>query len=325
MRFSSNVIRCEWHEERSRWRLTVTDIPSGVSSQHECQFLFAGTGILLDPRPLGIPGDDTFAGEMFHSARWRDDVSLQDKDVVVIGNGCTAAQIVPTIVGKTRSLTQFIRSKHWIMPEIDKFTVEFLRLTLKYIPGMTWAHRVFIYWAAEWELRGFYTSWSGEAFRKEREAWSKSYVKETAPEKYHDLLIPDFPMGCKRRVFDTGYLVALHSDNLTLTDDKILEIVPEGVRTEKGVVKADVIICANGFRTNDFLGRLEVVGREGKTPADHWKEYGGPEAYNCSVMRGFPNFFMILGKNDSAAIHSKFATLGQLGRETPAYSSFCLP
>ena len=43
-------------------------------------------------------------------------------------------------------------------------------------------------------------------------------MRATAPEKYHDLLIPDFDVGCKRRIFDNGYLESLHGPNLTLAD-----------------------------------------------------------------------------------------------------------
>jgi cation diffusion facilitator CzcD-associated flavoprotein CzcO len=104
-------------------------------------------------------------------------------------------------------------------------------------------------------------------------------------------------INSQRRIFDDGYLKSLHSDNVTLTDDTILEIVPDGLKTNRGFIPADVIVLATGFQTNEFLQKLQVVGREGKTVQDHWAEYPGPEAYNCSVMNGFPNFFLLLGPN----------------------------
>lgn len=42
---------------------------------------------------------------------------------------------------------------------------------------------------------------------------------------------------------------------------------------------------------------LDIRGRNGKTVTEHWSEYGGPEAYNSSVMNGFPNLFLLLGPN----------------------------
>ncbi|KAL2127409.1 hypothetical protein VTI74DRAFT_10801 [Chaetomium olivicolor] len=126
---------------------------------------------------------------------------------------------------------------------------------------------------------------------------AEKYMRSAAPAKYHDLLIPDFEVGCKRRIFDSGYLKSLHEENLILTDEKPLEIVPEGVRTAKGIVEADVIVLANGFVTNDFLIGLDVRGQGGKTLQEHWSSFGGAEAYNCSVLSGFPNMFILLGPN----------------------------
>lgn len=47
-------------------------------------------------------------------------------------------------------------------------------------------------------------------------------MKSTAPAKYHDILIPDFDVGCKRRIFDGGYLESLHNDKLHLMESKLL-------------------------------------------------------------------------------------------------------
>lgn len=51
-------------------------------------------GGLVEPKvwPEKIPGKDKFQGEIFHSARWRYDVDMKDKDVVVVGTGCSAAR-----------------------------------------------------------------------------------------------------------------------------------------------------------------------------------------------------------------------------------------
>jgi cation diffusion facilitator CzcD-associated flavoprotein CzcO len=122
-------------------------------------------------------------------------------------------------------------------------------------------------------------------------------MRETAPEKYHNILIPDFEIGCKRRIFDTNYLKALHAENLTLTNEGVAEILPNGIRMQSGeVVEADVIIMANGFATNQYLGGVEVIGRGGETLEEHWESFGGPGAYNCTAVSGFPNMFFLLGK-----------------------------
>ncbi|GKZ69748.1 hypothetical protein AnigIFM50267_004973 [Aspergillus niger] len=51
--------------------------------------------------------------------------------------------------------------------------------------------------------------------------------------------------------------------------------------------------------TLHFLSYMEVIGRGGKSVTQHWDQYGGPGAYNTSVMNGFPNFFMLMGPNSA--------------------------
>ncbi|KAH7263840.1 hypothetical protein BKA59DRAFT_520955 [Fusarium tricinctum] len=294
--FGVEVQSCQWVEEKKRWMLEIRDRETDDVFYHECRFLFAGSGILVTPREIDIPGSENFRGSIFHSSQWRDDVDVEGKNVVVIGNGCTAAQIVPSIVDKVKSLTQIVRSKHWILPPIDIVYAESMKKIFSYLPVVMMIQRLLIFLIAEIELKAIPMTTSAAKFRQKRRAQAEQYMRSTAPAKYHDLLIPGFEIGCKRRIYDSGYLKSLHSKNLTLTNERALKIVENGIETDRGFVKADVIVLANGFSTNTFLEGVAVTGREG-TLNQHWKSFGGAEAYNCSVMSGFPNFFMLLGPN----------------------------
>ncbi|KAL2258218.1 hypothetical protein VTK26DRAFT_8563 [Humicola hyalothermophila] len=312
MVFNAAVERAVWCEERGRWRLEGRrwrrdkGRRSGEGDEeeeeerfvHECQVLVAGTGQFGKPRELDVPGVERFKGPVFHSARWREDVDLKGKRVVLFGNGCTAAQIVPAIVHDTEHLTQVVRSKHWVYPPIDGRIPEFAKTLLRTVPGLTVVMRSVVYCLAEADWKGFALTESAAKFREKKRRQVEKYMRETAPEKYHDMLIPDFEVGCKRRIFDSGYLESLHAENLTLTDEKVVEILPEGVRMESGkVIDADVIVLANGFATNEYLDDVEVVGRAGETLKEHWRSFGGPGAYNCTALSGFPNFFLLFGPN----------------------------
>lgn len=294
MAFCVTVEKAVWLDERKRWRLQIRR-GDGTTFLHECHFLFSGAGHLTEPRELDAPGVDSFRGDIFHSARWRSDVDLTDKRVVIIGNGCTASQIVPEIVEKTKHLTQIARSKHWVMPPIDSPNARALQAMLTYLPGAMALQRFIVFCLAENSFRGFYMTDSAAKFRRQRQGRAERYMRRTAPEKYHDMLIPDWELGCKRRIFDSGYLKSLHAENLTLTNSPIQEITENGVRTEEGFVEADVIILANGFATNQFLSAIDIRGRGGETLPEHWEEFGGAEAYNTTCLSGFPNFFFMLG------------------------------
>lgn len=297
MKFGAEVSKCEWNEERARWRLTYKDLKTGDVFHHESQFLFSAAGLFSSPKELDIPGAETFKGEIVHSSRWRSDLDLTDKKVIVIGNGCTGNQIVPAIAPKVKHLTHLIRSKHWIIPPIDRENADMMIKMLKWVPGAVFMQRVMVFALCEWALMGFYETRFGKWHREKYRAISERFMRRKAPEKYHDLLIPDFEYNCKRRIFSSGYLESLHRDNISLTDEKGLEVTPEGIRTASGLIEADMIVLANGFQRHTFLYGTEVVGRGGETIDQHWASFGRPEAYNCCAISGFPNYFMLLGPN----------------------------
>ncbi|KAJ4424050.1 hypothetical protein N0V82_001297 [Gnomoniopsis sp. IMI 355080] len=298
MTFGVEVRRAQWIETKARWRLTIVRLENDTEFHHECQFLFGATGQIVRPRELDVPGVETFKGPVFHSSQWRQDVDLTGKKVVVFGNGCTGAQLVATIVRSTKHLTHVARAKHWFLPGMDAYIDDYTRAFLR-VPGVSALSRFLVFIFAEEQLRAFYQNWDSKRYRRNMGEKAEKYMRKTAPEKYHDMLIPDFEVGCKRRIFDPGYLKALHAENLELTNESVQEIVPEGVKMAGGrLIEADVIVACNGFQMQNFLSPIEVIGVGGETAEQHWaKMGGGPEAYNCVAMSGFPNFFAILGPN----------------------------
>jgi hypothetical protein len=58
-------------------------------------------------------------------------------------------------------------------------------------------HRFAVFAVAESDLSLFYMTKAGARARETRRKRVVKYMKETAPAKYHDLLIPDFDVGCK--------------------------------------------------------------------------------------------------------------------------------
>ncbi|RAL05414.1 flavin-containing monooxygenase [Aspergillus ibericus CBS 121593] len=297
IRHSVEVIKCIWMEEADRWVLYMRDVNTTELYTHECQILFAATGRLVEPRPCEIVGAETFHGSIFHSARWNHGVELEGKDVIVIGNGCSATQIVPAIVGKVKSLTQIIRSQQWVFPAANFEYGPFLQWAFRHVPFAMRLYRLRLFIRAEKDLRLFPMTKAAAELRQECRIQVDGYMRAVAPGKYHGILIPDFDVGCKRRVFDCGYLQSLNNDNVALTNAKIERILPEGIETDQGLIPADVIVLATGFRTNQFVSSIDVIGRDGRTLTEHWSQYGGPAAYNCSAVNRFPNFFMLSGPN----------------------------
>jgi cation diffusion facilitator CzcD-associated flavoprotein CzcO len=68
-------------------------------------------GILVEPKawPSSIPRKDVFQGDIIHSARGRGEIDLKDRDVIVIGSGCSAAQRRLCLLCSRRRLKQSLR------------------------------------------------------------------------------------------------------------------------------------------------------------------------------------------------------------------------
>lgn len=88
MTFFTEVESAEWDSERQVWIVHLRDIKTGKHFEHECRILYSAVGVLVEPKYPNIPGKETFKGDIFHTARWKDGVDLRDKNVVVVGNGC---------------------------------------------------------------------------------------------------------------------------------------------------------------------------------------------------------------------------------------------
>ena len=81
--------------------------------------MILSTGPITEPSVPQIKGIDTFAGEMFHSARWKHGYDLTGKRVAVIGTGASAIQFIPQIQPLVKELIVFQRTAPWVLPKAD--------------------------------------------------------------------------------------------------------------------------------------------------------------------------------------------------------------
>ncbi|PLB48509.1 FAD/NAD(P)-binding domain-containing protein [Aspergillus steynii IBT 23096] len=306
---NTNWIGGYWNENTKTWSVKLRDLKTGQEYFQTCSVLISAVGALTDPMPFNAAGKDRFTGEIIHTARWDHSVSLRDKNIVVIGNGASATQVVPTIAEEARSITQFIRSPQYFLPGGGNTDITPLwQMAFRYIPGVLFLLRLLTFLYLETSTPQFNLTDTGAKMRKQTSDISTSYIKESAPEKYWPLLMPKSEVGCKRRVFDhSGYVPSLQRDNVHLTNDPVESLHERSVSTKSGTeYPADVIVLANGFSLTQFDADLR--GRHGRTRTEHWKDMGYIEAFNTIGMSGFPNFFYILGPNSgrghTSVVHS---------------------
>lgn len=345
IQFNTDVKELRWIEADQEWEVTLSHLVSGTGdlAQHErdciarqeghhavytktetvrAKVIVSGVGGLVEPKaaPQDIPGFKDFKGEIMHTARWNNQIDLRNKDVIMVGSGCSAAQVLPELAkpeAGVRSITQLMRTPPWVMnnplpPEsVATFEQWFPRL-MTYVPGLAALFRLYLFLDLEMDFLKHFTdfSWSERA-RKKKETRLLKYMQATAPEKYHEILRPNYSIGCKRRVMDGGWYRSLHASHVELSTQPLTHVHSKSVTIGPGShhppnvseelkereLPADVIILANGFETNQWLHPLKVIGRHGKELEKVWKERGGAQAYQGIAMDSFPNFFMIYGPN----------------------------
>lgn len=290
----------------------------------------SAVGGLVEPKPpIQVPGLDTFEGEIVHTARWKPDINLQGKEVVVIGSGCSAAQVVPQLVKPeygAKHVTQLMRSPPWAVefmpPAAQETYMKYVPWLSTHIPGFQNALRKLIFAGMEAEFVALFTP--SEAARERRKKKAEellAYLRKTVPEEYHEIMTPDYEVFCKRRVVDEGWFKSLGRPDVEITTLPLTSVQPRSVTlgpgrhyppmsktsstapTEARTVPADVIVMANGYETNQWLHPLDVTGRNGRSLYKTWDSRGGAQAYLGTAMDGFPNFFMIFGPN-TATGHS---------------------
>jgi len=121
-------------------------------------------------------------------------------------------------------------------------------------------------------------------------------AREVPDPALRERLIPNYRMGCKRILVSNDWYPTLQRDNVSLVTAPIERITPGGIRTADGAEHAaDVLVFGTGFYATDNPVATRVFGRGGVSLAEAWS--GGEEAYQGTVVHGFPNLFLLAGPN----------------------------
>jgi len=300
IKFSSTVETARWHDDGQYWEVLIKDRKTKQTYTQRARVVVSAVGNLSVPRDCEIPGADSYKGHLFHSALWDHSLDWENKDVVVLGNGCSATQFVPVMAEKSRRLTQFARQAQFLSERPNPIYSSAFKAFMRYMPFAMRLYRLKLYSDMEKDFAGFDVE-TGRSIRDGLAADNAAYVKRMAPERYWDALIPKHEIGCKRKVMDTGYLECLHRDNVELiADDGVQKITETGVSTKSGrEISADAIVLATGFQVFKMLFPMQIYGQNGISLNEHWdtNHKGAAQAYLGTCIPNFPNFFTLMGPN----------------------------
>ncbi|KAF2723956.1 FAD/NAD(P)-binding domain-containing protein [Polychaeton citri CBS 116435] len=317
MRFNSAVEGARWDDDERKWKVKVS-VAKGSKEAEGCEaytissdFLVSAVGQLNQPKWPDIVGLDEFGGKVMHSARWDWTYDLKGKNIGLIGNGCTAVQILPELTKVANHVTLFQRTPNWVTPRLDTIVSPLWRSVFKYLPPVRWRIRGSMMDYRETVYDAVMDSESdlAQLFRSQ----CKEMLQETFPnnEQVREKLTPTYSPGCKRLIISDDYYPALAKENVKLetrpidkvTKDQVLvKREEDGVAVESYTQPYDLIVCATGFKTTEFMHPIAIYGREGKSLKDVWSK--GARAYMGTCIEELPNFGMLYGPNTNLGHNS---------------------
>jgi len=311
IRLNTRLTASRWDEATKRWVSTL-QTPDGTETI-ETAVLVSAIGQLNDPSMAKFDGADDFAGKMFHSADWPQDLDFKAKHVAVIGTGATAMQLVPSIADQVASVTVYQRSAQWSRPVAgysDSIT-QGAQWLLEHVPYYAEWFRFNMFWRYGDGLLPFLRkdpAWphperavnaGNDKHRQELTAFILSEL-EGRPDLIEQC-VPTYPPYGKRILLDNGWFRTLRKPNVKLVTDRIDHIARDGIVTANGELHpADVIVVSTGFKVTEMAARLNITGRGGKNLAEAWADEN-PTAYLGLTVPDFPNFFTMLGPNTGPA------------------------
>jgi cation diffusion facilitator CzcD-associated flavoprotein CzcO len=287
--FGQNVTRARFDEPRGLW---TVETASGRA--YRARVIVSGMGALSNPAHPDIEGMSRFEGERFHSAHWNQSYDLAGKRVAVIGSGASAIQFVPQIAPLVARLDLYQRTPPWILPKPDRAIGNAERALYRALPPLQRLMRLGVYCQLETRVLAF--TLDPSLMRPVAEYAQRYLRRSIADPALRAQLTPSYTVGCKRVLLSNDYYGALARPNVEVITAGIREIRARAVvdRTERER-EVDAIICATGFKVQDFIPRGVFFGRGGQDLADAWR--GGAQAYKGTTVAGFPNLFLLLGPN----------------------------
>ncbi|OTB08913.1 hypothetical protein M426DRAFT_129151 [Hypoxylon sp. CI-4A] len=316
IRFGSLVEGSTWDENSKKWHTNVKlaqgsrEAETNPGYTISSNFLVSAVGQLNQPRYPDIQGLNGFTGKTMHSSRWDWSYDLTGKTVALVGTGCSAVQILPEVAKFAKKVTVFQREPHWIIPRGDYEIPESTRALYRLFPYLQdyWRRRHICDREATHAALSFGTHEENKTVKK----MALDHMHEQLPNQPElwEKLTPKYALGCKRIVMSDSFYPALARPNVHLETRHIHSIKDDVIRvTGKDGQLADaephydLIICATGFRAQEFLHPLKIVGRNGRVLHDQWKD--GAQAYLGTCAEDMPNLGIILGPN-SGLLHNSF-------------------
>ncbi|WP_448585963.1 flavin-containing monooxygenase [Thermaurantiacus sp.] len=286
IRFRHRVKRLSFDSSSARWTLEV-ETPEGPAL-FEAGFVVMAAGYYSYDNPHNpvFPGEERFAGPLFHAQFWPRDLDYRDKRVVVVGSGATAVTLVPALAGLAAHVTMLQRSPTWMVsrPSTDRVANAIRRV----LPPMLGYNLV--------RLRNVLLQrWVFARARSVPEKVNARVMamlrKELPEEEIRANFTPRYNVWEQRLclVPDSDFFRAMRAGRAAVVTDEIAEVTGRGLALKSGRhLEADIIVKATGLRLQ-MMGGAEVVV-DGQPLSLHERF-----TWRGMMIEGVPNLVYVFG------------------------------
>lgn len=226
-------------------------------------------------------------------------ISGSDTDLLI---GCTAVQILPEIAKVASKVTVFQRTANWVVPRMDAPVSPFMRNVYRYLPPIRWRKRALQMDFRESTFDAIVDSKSDVAKAFKDMSMDMMHAQLPDQPEMWKKLTPTYNLGCKRIIISDDYFPALDQPNVELETRPIQSISDRSVKVtgangeaEDMGTEYDLVVCATGFKTVDFMHPIKIYGKGGRPLSEVWKD--GARAYLGTCVEDMPNFGMLYGPN----------------------------
>lgn len=294
IRFATRLDAASWDVASARWTLTLTG-----GRRLDTRFLILATGALNQPLVPALADAELYRGTVVHTAQWDPALSMRGKRVAVVGAGASAIQVVPAAVDEADAVFVSVRTAPHVMPKPEEHYDEADKRYFREHPEELQRRRAELY--DFWNRSTHAQAVMDEEFLTTAEATWRAHMEAAVTDpRLREILTPDYRFGCRRPVVSNAFYPAVADPKTTVTASGVVGFTERGIRTADGQEwDADLVVLATGFRATEMFENIDLVGEHGATLVETWRD--GPQAFQGTLVRGFPNMFLLTGPNTQAS------------------------
>ena len=255
--FDTEVISLTW--KNNQWT-TKTKAKKFTS-----QFVICCTGS-RDRKKPHLPKfkhESKYKGQIVHTQAWGN-TDCKNKNVTIVGSGCTAITMAPSIIKEAKKVTLVQRSPAWIIniDSQEKSTRSYKTLQV---------------------LWDYFSSRIFKKIQRKKMISNNVYYNETTTPSY------DFWDQRPASSLDNDYFNSVKSEKVTIVRQGISNWETNGIKLNNGkVVKSDITIMATGGNAQ-LLGGIDIFINDKKININNTSWYRG------MMFSGIPNLFAHAG------------------------------